>query len=412
MYRPKLIAYAAATLALIAVSLTGSAAGSLSPAIKAKRAEAAMVLNEISTLDERLSVLTERYDGASVHLEAIQARLKTQRAALVRARRQYQTATRQVAHLVVSLYTSGQPSSLEAIMGANSFAKMLAIADDQQALAHARGQIATLAQNARIRVQASVIALRTNRNEAAHTVRELDLTKRTVEQGLATRQRLLASVKAQVAHLEAVQRARQARLLAEARARLGAEERAAAERAARQKAATLQREQAAAQAATTTSPATSTDPASTTTLPGDPTTTDPSTTDGTSPDTPTAPEAPVTALGHPEAAALALDYIGVPYLWGGATPAGFDCSGLVMYIFAELGIQLPHFAAAQYTYGVPVPRDQLQPGDLVFFDNLDHVGIYIGANEIVNAPHTGTYVRIDSLSEPWYANRYVGARRI
>ena len=69
-----------------------------------------------------------------------------------------------------------------------------------------------------------------------------------------------------------------------------------------------------------------------------------------------------------EAATIALHYLGVPYLWGGATPDGFDCSGLVMYVYNQLGISLPHFAAAQYGLGSPVARDQLQPGDLVFFE--------------------------------------------
>jgi cell wall-associated NlpC family hydrolase len=113
-----------------------------------------------------------------------------------------------------------------------------------------------------------------------------------------------------------------------------------------------------------------------------------------------------------QAASIALQYIGVPYLWGGATPAGFDCSGLVMYVFAQLGISLPHSAAAQFGLGTPVPEDQLQPGDLVFFDSLAHVGISLGGGQFVDAPHTGSFVRIDSLADPWYASRYVGARRI
>ena len=94
------------------------------------------------------------------------------------------------------------------------------------------------------------------------------------------------------------------------------------------------------------------------------------------------------------------------------TPTGFDCSGLVSYVYAQLGIALPHFAAAQWLYGAPVPVDSLQPGDLVFFDKLDHVGIYLGDSLFIDAPHTGAFVRIDSLNDKWYHKKYVGARRI
>jgi cell wall-associated NlpC family hydrolase len=112
--------------------------------------------------------------------------------------------------------------------------------------------------------------------------------------------------------------------------------------------------------------------------------------------------------------AIALQYLGVPYLWAGASPSGFDCSGLVQYVFAQMGVSLPHNAAAQFHYpgAVSVPPNQLQPGDLVFFNGLDHVGIYLGNGEFVDAPHTGTTVRIDSLSEGWYAAKYDGAKRI
>jgi cell wall-associated NlpC family hydrolase len=112
---------------------------------------------------------------------------------------------------------------------------------------------------------------------------------------------------------------------------------------------------------------------------------------------------------------LAMQYLGVPYKWGGASPAtGFDCSGLVQYVYAQVGISLPHYTVSQWNFpgAVPVARNQLQPGDLVFFNGLDHVGIYIGFGDIIDAPHTGANVEIDSLDSGWFKSRYDGARRI
>jgi len=119
-------------------------------------------------------------------------------------------------------------------------------------------------------------------------------------------------------------------------------------------------------------------------------------------------------IGDSGVVSIAAQYLGVPYLWAGATPRGFDCSGLVQYVFAQLGISLPHNTVAQWhsPEAVSVPRNQLQPGDLVFFNGLDHVGIYIGNGYLIDAPHTGADVRIDNLRQGWYAARYDGAKRI
>jgi len=112
---------------------------------------------------------------------------------------------------------------------------------------------------------------------------------------------------------------------------------------------------------------------------------------------------------------IAMQYLGIPYKWAGASPmTGFDCSGLVQYVFAQLGVLLPHNTVAQWNSpdAVSVPRNQLQPGDLVFFAGLDHVGIYIGNGNYIDAPHTGAFVRIDSLNGAWERANYDGAKRI
>jgi peptidoglycan hydrolase-like protein with peptidoglycan-binding domain len=117
-----------------------------------------------------------------------------------------------------------------------------------------------------------------------------------------------------------------------------------------------------------------------------------------------------TGLGQ-RAVSLARRELGVPYVWGGESPAGFDCSGLVAYVYGRLGVSLPRVAASQYRAGPHIPRSLLRPGDLVFFHGLGHVGIYIGGGRFIHAPHTGDVVRISSLTG-WYDETYVGATRV
>lgn len=113
---------------------------------------------------------------------------------------------------------------------------------------------------------------------------------------------------------------------------------------------------------------------------------------------------------------IAIQYLGTPYLWGGADPImGFDCSGLTMYVYAQLGIRLTHYTGSQFYEGTRVPPWALQPGDLVFFEpssrGPQHEGMYIGGGRFIQAPHTGDVVKISSLSEPSYAFGFVGAVR-
>jgi cell wall-associated NlpC family hydrolase len=111
-------------------------------------------------------------------------------------------------------------------------------------------------------------------------------------------------------------------------------------------------------------------------------------------------------------ARVALRYLGSPYRWGGSGPRGFDCSGFAMYVYAKFGVLLPHNAAKQYRRGTPVARDQLRPGDLVFFDRLRHNGIYIGDGQFVHSNKRGGGVRVSGLDESWFRERWTGARRL
>ena len=108
---------------------------------------------------------------------------------------------------------------------------------------------------------------------------------------------------------------------------------------------------------------------------------------------------------------IALSQRGVHYHWGGTSPSsGFDCSGFTRWVFAHVGIDLPHQSGAQFSYGRQVPRSALRPGDLVFFDHLGHVGIYVGHGLFVHAPQTGQVVSTMRLSTRF--GSYDGARRL
>jgi cell wall-associated NlpC family hydrolase len=126
----------------------------------------------------------------------------------------------------------------------------------------------------------------------------------------------------------------------------------------------------------------------------------------------TPPAPPPLAGRRAEIVRIARTQLGAPYRWGGASPAGFDCSGFVKYVYASVGVSLPHGAASQFKLGQPVPRRDLKPGDVVFFDRLRHNGIYVGEGRFVHATQSGDVVRLSSLDDAWFKTRWVGARRL
>jgi cell wall-associated NlpC family hydrolase len=132
---------------------------------------------------------------------------------------------------------------------------------------------------------------------------------------------------------------------------------------------------------------------------------------GAAPATPAAVACAARSTLGRRAALIARSQLGRPYVWGGTTPAGFDCSGLTRWIYAHLGVALPHSSYAQWGSGRRVSGPP-QPGDLVFFAGLSHVGIAIGGGRFVHAPGSGASVRIDAIGAGWYRATYDGAVRV
>jgi peptidoglycan DL-endopeptidase CwlO len=414
------IALAALAAGLAAAPLSASPSGQ----IKLKQREAQVVLAQVNALDNQLGKTVEAWDGARYNLDTARKQLAANRASLTVAERARRHAEQLVQARLVTIYESDQPTTIDVVLGSTSLGNLIDRLQAARSVATSDQQLALHVTQVRDQLAHAERTLQTTERRRATSVEQLSNQKVQISAMLAQRRRLLSSVQTELVAMRAQEARRQAALAAEARRRLAAEQAdLRRQAAAREKAAELAAAQAKATPPKTTTtaapPAAPTTTAPTTTAPVTTTTTTepvlpvPTTTDvavTTQPVT-TTTSAPVTLpAGHPEAATVALRYLGVPYLWGGESPKGFDCSGLVAYVYAQLGITLPHYAAAQYQLGVAVPRDQLQPGDLVFFDALDHVGIYIGGGQFVHAPHTGDVVKITSLAA--YGPGYVGARRI
>ena len=400
---------------LVAALLAGDlSAASPKDKLRAKQAQAEAVLAQVNKLDQSFEASVEAWNGARYQLQVTKQQLVVDRQRLQVAERQRRIAMAHVAERLRALYERGDDDSettLGIVLGSTSMSDMLDHLDAARAVAAADKKLADQATAARDRYARAASAESATVRRRTVAFQQRDRERGRIGAMLDERKRLLAGVQSEVAHLQAeqaaVEAARQARLRAAARARLA--EQARAQQKAQEAAAA-----AAARAKTVTTPPTTTaSPTTTTTAAPPPPTVAPVTTTTTTTTTETA--APVPAIpagpGHPEAATIALRYLGIPYLWGGASPAtGFDCSGLVMYVYAQLGISLPHYAAAQYQLGTAVDRSQLLPGDLVFFDALNHVGIYIGNGQFVHAPQTGDVVKITALAD--FGNGYVGARRL
>ena len=349
----------------VALAAAGSATGE-PPNVASKQAHAQNVLAQIQSLDASLEHAIEAYNLANEKLNAIRADLKENRVELSIAAGNLRRAQRALASRFVAIYTSGESdSTLDVLVGSRSLADLVEGLEAVERVSEQDTQVLGDVRTFRAQVQRRRALLKRARAQQAQLVAERAANKASIESRLAERQSMLSSIRSEIEQIRAAERRRQAELERQARARLAAPQPLIPELAS---------------------------------------------TDAVAQPPSGLPAAPPARYGG--VVGIAMQYLGIPYLYGGASPStGFDCSGFVMYVYAQIGVSLPHNAAAQYGYGTPVDRSQLQPGDLVFFNGLGHNGIYIGGGNFIHSPHTGDVVKISSLSG-WYSSTWVGARRL
>lgn len=324
------------TLSLVLfAALSVGAAGATSLATLKAQARAAQ--QRITVLNVAAEKKIEAYDRVHGQFLATRRRLQAAKVNLAIARANLKASQIQLAHSLADSYKAGGQDPLMYVLAARSFGDLV----DQMQLMQRRSSTDSSLVSEITRYRGQV-----TRQAKVLTVQKNRLNRES-RQARAAKDAALSSLNAEKQY--------QSNLSSKIRSMIAAAQAAAAARAA-----------AAASAA------------------------------GASTGTYTGPAPPASTLGG-KAVAIAEQYLGVPYVWGGASPSGFDCSGLVMYVYGQLGVSLPHNAAAQYDSLPHVPLSDLQPGDLVFFYGLGHVGIYVGNGTMIHAPHTGTVVQFGSI---------------
>ena len=379
------------------------------PAISKAKGEAQALSDLINKLDDDLSKATENYDYANQQLAQTQTSVKKTSVGLGVAQKNLTAAEDQLSQRLVRIYKDGQTGMLSVLLNANSFSDLVNRFDQLSRISQQDAQVVKQVETSKAQVvdrQAKLTAqLEQQRTYSAQTA----AAKQKVLQQLATQKQALKGKEAQVAQLQKAEAARQAQLAAAAKAAAKAAAVKAAADAAARKAALQAASAAAARAKASNSNSSGTSAGSggsssaTTDSSGSGNS---SGSGGNSGDNGGGGTVPSSATGA-RIVEIAMQYLGVPYVWAASSPSGFDCSGLVMYVYAKVGVSLPHSSRMQYDYGTSVPKDQLQPGDLVFFYNpIHHVGIYIGNGQMINA--TGSRVQISNV----FRGSYYGARRI
>lgn len=374
-----------ATVLLSPLASNAVPAGATS--LASAQAQAAQLESEISAEQSRVDSLSQAYDAAQIKVTALNAQVTAAKASLAKMTANVAGITTKLrAQAIQSWVNQGSGSSLQALLEGNASQLMVrqqfinSVGDNEQNTVDALN-IAERAEHAK---QESLTKAQAAANAEFNTVAS---DKSAAINETAAYQNTLAQVHGQIATLVA-------QIQAEQQAKRQAAAQAAANQLAAQQA--QQAQQAQAQATAAAAPLGSSGGGGLPTVSG------------------SSGPPPPPGGGASTAVSVALAQLGTPYVWGGASPGGFDCSGLVLYAWGQAGVSLPHYTGSQYADTTQVPLADAQPGDLVFYyvpgeANPGHVALYIGGGQVVSANETGTNVQTQSI---YYDGNIMGVGRV